>query len=128
MRTPATSRTIHGPMRAYRGARPYVSGDSRRLVHWSATAHAGKLMVRELEHPSAGPVTITVDLPGDPDEAERVAEGALGTVVHLLEGGVPVLLGTLEPSGRVLAPVADRRGAGRRLARAVARAGGAGPT
>jgi uncharacterized protein (DUF58 family) len=97
-------------------------------VHWSATAHAGKLMVRELEHPSAGPVTITVDLPGDPDEAERVAEGALGTVVHLLEGGAPVLLGTLEPSGRVLAPVADRRGAGRRLARAVARAGGAAST
>jgi uncharacterized protein (DUF58 family) len=111
-----------------RGARPYVSGDSRRLVHWRATAHAGKLMVRELEHPSAGPVTITVDLPGDPEEAERVAEGALGTVVHLLDAGAPVLLGTLEPSGPVLAPVTDRRGAGRRLARAVARAGGAGAT
>jgi uncharacterized protein (DUF58 family) len=108
-----------------RGARPYVSGDSRRLVHWQATAHAGKLMVRELEQPSAAPVTITVDLPDDPEEAERIAEGALGTVTQLLEGGAPVLLDTLEPSGRVLAPVADRRGAGRRLARAVARAGGA---
>ncbi len=82
-------------------------------------------MVRELEQPSAAPVTITVDLPDDPEEAERIAEGALGTVTHLLEGGALVLLGTLEPSGRVLAPVADRRGAGRRLARAVARAGGA---
>lgn len=111
-----------------RGARPYVSGDSRRLVHWRATAHAGKLMVRELERPLAGPVTITVDLPGDPEEAERVAEGALGTVVHLLDAGAPVLLGTLEPSGPVLAPVTDRRGAARRLARAVARGGGAGAT
>ncbi len=108
-----------------RGARPYVSGDSRRLVHWRATAHAGKLMVRELEQPSAGPVTITVDLPEDPDEAERVAEGALGTVVQMLDTGAPVLLVTLEPSGPVLAPVADRRGAGRRLARAVARGTGA---
>ncbi len=111
-----------------RGARPYVSGDSRHLVHWRATAHAGKLMVRELEQPSGGPVTVTVDLPDDPEEAERVAEGALGTVVQLLEGGAPVLLGTREPSGPVLAPVADRRGAGRRLARAVARTGGAGAT
>jgi len=104
-----------------RGARPYVPGDSRRLVHWGATAHAGKLMVRELEQPSAGPVTVDVDLPDDPEEAERVAEGALGTVVQLLDTGAPVLLGTLEPSGPVLAPVTDRRGAGRRLARAVAR-------
>ncbi len=109
-----------------RGARPYVPGDSRRLVHWRATAHAGRLMVRELEQPSAGPVAVTVDLPDDPEEAERVAEGALGTVVQLLDTGAPVLLGTLEPSGPVLAPVADRRGAGRRLARAVARRGGSG--
>jgi uncharacterized protein (DUF58 family) len=104
-----------------RGARRYVPGDSRRIVHWRATAHAGKLMVRELEQPSAGPVTITVDLPDDPEEAERVAEGVLGTVAQLLDTGAPVLLGTLEPSGPVLAPVTDRLGAGRRLARAVAR-------
>ena len=64
-----------------RGARPYVPGDGRRLVHWRSTAHAGKLMVRELERPAAEPVTITVELPADPDAAERVAEGALGTVV-----------------------------------------------
>ena len=55
----------------------------------------------------------------DPEAAERVAEGALGTVVGLLEGGAPVLSGTREPAGQVVAPVADRRSAGRRLARAV---------
>jgi uncharacterized protein (DUF58 family) len=108
-----------------RGARPYVPGDSRRLVHWGSTAHAGKLMVRELELPAAEPVTITVELPADPEAAERVAEDALGTVVGLLEGGAPVVLGTREATGPVLGSVADRRGAGRRLARAVAGPGGA---
>ena len=103
-----------------RGARSYGPGDSWRLVHWRATAHAGTLMVKELERPSAEPVVVTVDLPEDPDEAERVAERALGTVVALLQGGSTVLLGTLEASGRVVALVADRRVAGRRLARAVA--------
>ena len=108
-----------------RGARPYVPGDSRRLVHWRSTAHAGKLMVRELERPAAEPVTITVELPADREAAERVAEGALGTVVGLLEDGAPVVLGTRETSGPVLGSVADRRSAGRRLARAVAGPGGA---
>ena len=103
-----------------RGARPYVPGDARRLVHWRSTAHAGRLMVREVEQPAAEPVTITVELPADPDAAERVAEEALGSVVRLLQGGDSVLLATREESGPVSGPVADRRSAGRRLARAVA--------
>lgn len=103
-----------------RGARPYEAGDARRLVHWRSTAHTGRLMVREVEQPAAEPVTITVELPADPEAAERVAEGALGTVGRLLQEGNPVLLGTREASGPVLGPVADQRSAGRRLARAVA--------
>jgi uncharacterized protein (DUF58 family) len=103
-----------------RGARPYVPGDARRLVHWRSTAHAGHLMVREVEQPAAEPVTITVELPPDPDAAERVAEGALGSIVGLVQGGTPVLLGTREASGPVFGSVADRRTAGRRLARAIA--------
>ncbi|MGO8863961.1 MAG: DUF58 domain-containing protein [Acidimicrobiales bacterium] len=110
-----------------RGARPYRSGDSRRQVHWRATAHAGELMVRELERPSAEPVTLRVVLPGDAEEAERVAERALGTVVGLLDRGASVVLATVEASGPVVAGVADRRGAGRRLARAVAHPAGPGP-
>jgi uncharacterized protein (DUF58 family) len=110
-----------------RGARPYVPGDPRRLVHWPSTAHAGRVMVRELEQPAGEPVTIMVELPEDRETAERVAEGALGSVVGLLEGGVPVLLGTREPSGPVLGAVADRRSAGRRLARAVNGPGAAAP-
>jgi uncharacterized protein (DUF58 family) len=106
-----------------RGARPYQPGDSRRRVHWSATAHAGELMVRELERPSAEPITLTVILPQDPQEAERVAERALGTIARFLERGTTVLLATVELSGPVVASVADRRGAGRRLARATSSAG-----
>jgi uncharacterized protein (DUF58 family) len=106
-----------------RGARPYQPGDSRRRVHWGATAHAGELMVRELERPSSEPITLTVTLPPDPEEAERVAERALGTIGRFLEQGTTVLLATVETSGPVLATVTDRRGAGRRLARAVASAG-----
>ena len=102
-----------------RGARPYQSGDSRRRVHWGATAHAGELMIRELERPSAAPISFTVDLPPDPREAEQVAERVLGTITRLLREGDTVLLATTEPTGPVVAIVADRRAAGRRLARAV---------
>jgi len=106
-----------------RGARPYRPGDNWRLMHWRATAHAGELMVRELERPMAQALTVTVVLPADPEESERVAERALGTLALLLERGAEVLLATTEATGPVLAPVVDRRGAGRRLARAVARPG-----
>ncbi len=103
-----------------RGARPYQPGDDRRQVHWQAFAHTGELMVREREGPAAEPITVRVTLPEGADEAERIAEQALGTVVHLLERGTPVLLGTVDAAGPTLAPVEDRRQAGRRLARAVA--------
>lgn len=109
-----------------RGVRPYRPGDDRRHVHWPATAHAADLMVREMEEPAAEPVTLTVILPPEPEAAERVAERALGTVVALLERGVPVLLATTEPAGPVVGEVADRRAAARRLAGAVSRAGAGG--
>ena len=103
-----------------RGIRPYRPGDSRRWVHWPATAHTGVLMVREMEAPTTAPVTVTVVLPRDIEAAETVAERALGTVTRLLDQGIPVILATDEPAGPVVGAVADRRLAGRRLARAVA--------
>lgn len=104
-----------------RGARPYVPGDARHRVHWRATAHTGALMVTEIERPAGRPVTVVVDLPADPAEAEEVAENALATLIALLGSGDGVLLETLERSGTVTRPVTDRRQAGRRLARAVGR-------
>ena len=101
-----------------RAVRPYRPGDNRRHVHWPATAHTGELMVREMEGPVAEPVMVSVVLPGDPDEAERVAERALGTVLALLGRGDAVILATHEAFGETIAPVTDRHGAGRRLAQA----------
>ncbi len=103
-----------------RGVRAYRSGDNRRYVHWPATAHTGELMVRELERPSAEPITITVTLPPDSEEAERISERAFATVLLLLDRGLPVVLGTTEPTGLLVAAVGERRQAGRRLARAIA--------
>jgi uncharacterized protein (DUF58 family) len=102
-----------------RGVRPYRPGDSRRWVHWPATAHSGELMVREMEGPTAEPVMVVVTLPPDDDAAEAVAEQALGTLVALFDRGTSVILTTTEASGHRTDSVADRRSAGRRLARAV---------
>jgi uncharacterized protein (DUF58 family) len=103
-----------------RGVRPYRPGDHRRRVHWPATAHSGELMVREMEGPTAEPVTLEVRLPSDPEEAERMAERAMGTVVALVDRGAPVLLATTEDGGPRVGTVRDRLSAARRLARAVA--------
>jgi uncharacterized protein (DUF58 family) len=102
-----------------RGARAYVVGDPLRLVHWPASARAGSLMVRELEAPGRSPLTITVDLRGDDEEAELAAGRAAGLALAALRAGVPVTLATAEAEGQVLAPVADAVSVGRRLARAV---------
>jgi len=103
-----------------RGVRPYRPGDHRRWVHWPATAHSGELMVREMEGPTAEPVTLEVRLPDDADAAERVAERVMATVVALVDRGSSVLLVTTEAGGPKVGAVGDRRSAGRRLARAVA--------
>jgi len=101
-----------------RGVREYRAGDRRRRVHWGASAHTGRLMVREMEEPSAQPVTMNLNLPVDEEAAERLAEQALGTIVALLDRGVGVVLATHEAGGTVVQQVTDRREAGRRLARA----------
>jgi len=105
-----------------RGVRPYQHGDGRRRVHWNASAHTGDLMVRESETRSDDPVRIVVDLPGDPNDADRVAGEAMATVLAQLRTNRRIVLETSEVSGRIVAPVADRLAAGRRLARAVASA------
>lgn len=102
-----------------RGVRKYRAGDRRRRVHWPATAHAARLMVREMEEPAARPLTLDVRLPAQADHAERLAERAFATAVQLLDRGSTVMLATVEPKGRVVAEIRDRRDAGRRLARAI---------
>lgn len=109
-----------------RGVRDYRPGDRRRRVHWGATSHTGRLMVREMEEPAARPVTLRVALPTDEEAAERTAERALATVVQLIDRGARVVLATTEAAGEVTGPADNRREAGRRLARAVANSTAAG--
>jgi hypothetical protein len=63
---------------------------------------------------------MVVDLPRDLDAADRLAEDAMGEIVVQLNAGRRIVLETTEVTGRVIAPVADRLSAGRRLARSVA--------
>lgn len=109
--------TVTGELR---GVRPYEHGDGRRRVHWSASAHTGDIMVRESESRTDDPIRIVVDLPGDRDAADRIAEEAMGAALVQLSVGRRVVLETSEVTGRITAPVADRLTAGRRLARSVA--------
>ena len=44
------------------GVRPYVSGDSARLIHWTASAHQGELLVRRLEHGVGRDTVVLLDL------------------------------------------------------------------
>ncbi len=61
--------------------REYVPGDSVAQVHWPATAHMGKLMVKELEREPSGPadaVWVLVDL----DDRVQGGEGTESSVEY----------------------------------------------
>lgn len=109
-----------------RGSRPYEHGDSRRAVNWRASAHTGRLMVREMEVPTSEPVTVRVVLPADQDEADLLAGRAYATVLALIGRQRPVMLATHEKTGDRIALVTGARDVGRRLARAVAYGSGQG--
>ena len=88
-------------------------------MHWPATSHAGKLMVREAERPTDDPVYVEVDLPRDRDAAEAEAERVMAGVTACLARRQLVVMTTNEATGRVVRPVVDQVELGRRLARAV---------
>lgn len=57
------------------GARDYTSADAVSRVHWPATAHAGRLIVKEFDPEPSGPadaVWVALDL----DEGAQAGEGA----------------------------------------------------
>jgi len=111
-------RPVLAPTGEVRGVREYQHGDSRRRVHWRATAHTSSLMVRETEELPDNPVKIVAELSDDPERAERQAGDVLGAVADLLAAGKRVILETIEHGRRVSALVSDARHAGRRLAQA----------
>lgn len=101
-----------------RGIRAYRHGDSRRRVHWRATAHTASLMVRETEEVPDTPIRLVADLSEDPARSDEQASDLMGAIDGLLAAGKRVLLETVEGGERIAALVPDRRSAGRRLARA----------
>jgi len=82
----------------FRGVRPYAQGDPRRMVHWKATAHHGRLMVREAEGTGVVVLRLVLAL----HLAGPAAEAALGRAAFLareaLRGGWQIELVTLERS------------------------------
>jgi uncharacterized protein (DUF58 family) len=98
--------------------RAYQHGDSPRRVHWPASAHAGRLMIREVDEPVATPTVVAAHPGVDAEADEERYSRALGTVLALLARGHPVLLETTEAGTTTRGPVTTRQSAGRRLARA----------
>lgn len=98
----AVTVTGSGPMTTHddgdettRSMRPYVPGDRPGLVHWPASARAGELVVRQVEHDELAPTVVVVDLGPEPGAAaERTAAVAAGLVDSLLARGDRVTLVT----------------------------------
>lgn len=100
-----------------RSVREYSAGDAPRLIHWTASARAGDLRVKELEPPDHPLLEISLDvsLPSGEEAASRAA----GLIRAGLNAGLPVVLHTFDLHGPLSGPVGSALEAGRRLARAV---------
>jgi uncharacterized protein (DUF58 family) len=83
----------------YRGTRPYVRGDARRSVHWPATAHHGRLMVRETDGLGRVSLRIVVHLPEPGAAAEIAAARAAWLADEAARRGWLVQLVTVGPAG-----------------------------
>ncbi|WP_298865724.1 DUF58 domain-containing protein [uncultured Microbacterium sp.] len=79
--------------------RPYSSGDSRRRIHWRATAHRGSLMVRQEEEEASPDAMVVLDRtagrwarPGeDPDPAfEQAVSLCASAALRLAQDGYSV--------------------------------------
>lgn len=83
----------------FRGVREYVRGDSRRDVHWPATAHHQRLMVKE--HEGTGTITlrILVHLPFFGSASDEATGRAAWLAEEGLRRGWLVRLATVEPVG-----------------------------
>lgn len=99
--------------------RPYVSGDSRRRIHWRATAQRGQLMVRQEEEEASPDALIVLDRaaerwarPGaDADPAFEAAVSLCASAALRLEQdgyGVDVVDGAGAPLGSLRGHEEDR--------------------
>lgn len=63
----------------FRSLRPYQRGDERRRIHWGATAHHGRMMVRELDGTGVVGLRVLVE-PGEPGAMADHVTGVAATV------------------------------------------------
>jgi len=83
-------------------ARPYVSGDSMRRIHWRATAHRDELMVRQEEQESTPEASVVLDrgalrwapeamhAPGGDPGFETAVSACVSAVARLVHDGYAV--------------------------------------
>lgn len=103
-----------------RGIRPLVTGDGHRIVHWPATARAGRLMVREFDVPQPSTTVVVVDLGPTPGAvAEQLARVAARWTGDQLSTHHVVELVTRTDGGEHRALVRDGADLNCRLADAV---------
>jgi uncharacterized protein (DUF58 family) len=88
----------------YRSVRPYVRGDSRRRVHWKASAHHGSLMVKESDGTGLVSLRIVLQLDAPGSGAEVALARAAFVAREALARGWATELVTVQP--RVM-PVAE---------------------
>lgn len=98
-------------------ARPYVSGDSMRRIHWRATAHRDELMVRQEEQDSTPEASIVIDrsalrwsaeaqtAPGVDPGFETAVSACVSAAARLVHEGYSVEV--LDTDGTVLAERID---------------------
>ena len=84
------SRSRRGQDGEFYALRPFVMGDSLRMVHWRSTAKVGEPMVRQTEHLELPEVTLVVDPycpaasnPNDSARLERLLRMAATVVLDL---------------------------------------------
>ncbi len=78
----------------FHGIRPYVQGDDLRRVHWKATAHTGKLAIKEFEYRYSGSIQVILDLQagvylggGEQSSRETAVTLAASVLNHVLQAG-----------------------------------------
>lgn len=86
-------------------ARPYVTGDDVRRIHWAATARSTTLMTREDEPDAARSALIVLDLRAEADQVDRLIEQTLGVWIALSQDGWQVHLA--DETGKALADAAS---------------------
>lgn len=84
--TPST--TLTDADLSFHAVREYVSGDSRRHVHWKSTAKTGRLMVRQYEESRHARIAVVLDLATDSYDGDDEFENTVSAAASLALQGV----------------------------------------